>query len=66
MRLAGDPDILQMGAALLRSNHNLAARLLEALPGRTSQIRCICGQPHDKGTMIQCEVSLPEFSPRCW
>ena len=23
-----------------------------------SQIRCICGQPHDKGTMIQCEVSL--------
>lgn len=27
-------------------------------PKQNSQIRCICGINHDRGTMIQCEVGL--------
>ena len=31
----------------------------------SSQIRCICGQSHDKGTMIQCKVRTPECCRAC-
>ena len=31
----------------------------------SSQIRCICGQSHDKGTMIQCKVSAPKCCRAC-